>query len=299
LIYDPSARADSNFYLDPNSNVLRQIQLNPPAFADPRVNPQTQAAWGKLNLTSADLLLHPAGTIVSINSANHKLESLKIPANPMTDNEAGVSLLAGIYSGFGSRPGLLDTPTVVTVNAEGTVLVLEGGNNRIHAMDIYGNAVQLFTKQPVPYFLNLTATGGSSTQYLDIAAEFTGFIYVLSSSTSDQVSYQYRLDIYASDQNGTEPISTTMGFNAAKVAVDYWRNVYSLNYEVLRLPNQLFPASGVTEPSISQWLPTTPPPCSVGGTPPPPHGPPHHRKPHPRRPHETARLLRRRDLFRV
>lgn len=297
LIYDPSARADSNFYLDPSSNILRQIQLNPPAFADPRVNPQTQAAWGKLNLPSADLLLHPAGTIVSINSANHKLESLKLPANPVTDAQASVSLLAGVYSGLGSRPGLLDTPTVVTVTAEGVVLVVEGGNNRIHAMDIYGNPVQLFTKQPIPYFLNFSATGGADTQYLDIAAEFTGFIYVLSSSTSDQVTYQYRLDIYAADQSGTEPISTTMGFNAAKVAVDYWRNVYSLNYEVLRLPNQQLP-NGVTEPSISQWLPTEPPPCSVGGAPPPPPNPPHHGRRHPRGRYDS-RLLRRRDLFRV
>lgn len=288
LIYDPSSRADSNFYLDPSSNILRQIQLNPPAFADPRVNPQTQAAWGKLNLPSADLLLHPAGTIVSINSANHKLESLKLPANPVTDDQASVNLLASVYSGLGSRPGLLDTPTVVTVTAEGTVLVVEGGNNRIHAMDIYGNPVQLFTKQPIPYFLNFSAIGGADTQYLDIAAEFTGFIYVLSSSTSDQVTYQYRLDIYAADQTGTQPISTTMGFNAAKVAVDYWRNVYSLNYEVLRLPNQQFP-NGITEPSISQWLPTEPPPCSVGGTPPP-------RRRHPRKRYDS-RLLRRRDLF--
>jgi hypothetical protein len=295
MIYDPSARADSNFYLDPGTNILRQIQLNPPAFADPRVNPQAQAAWGKLNLASADLLLHPAGTVVSINSANHKLESLKVPASPVTDDEASVNLLATLHSGFGTRPGLLDTPTAVNVTAEGAVLVVEAGNNRIHAMDIYGNPVKLFTKQSTPYFLNFSETGGASTEYLDIATEFTGFIYVLSATTSDQVTYQYRLDIYAPDQNGTQPISTTMGFNAAKLAVDYWRNVYSLNYEVLRLPNQQFPASGVTEPSISQWLPTTPPPCTVGGTPTPPPG---RWRRHPRRRHDS-RLLRRRDLFRM
>ncbi len=86
--------------------------------------------------------------------------------------------------------------------------------------------------------------------------EFSGFIYVLSYNNS-----VYRLDIYHPDQSGTTPISTTMGFNAAKVTVDYWRNVYSLNYEVLRLPNGALPANGVTEPSVSQWIPATPPAC--------------------------------------
>lgn len=298
LVYDPSARASSNFYLDTSNNVLRQVQLNPPSFAQPGQN----QAWGKLNLSSTDLLLHPAGTVISINSASHKLESLKIPAAPMTDAAAGEQLLATVHSGLGSRPGLLDTPATATVTADGVVLVLEAGNNRIHALDIHGNPVRFFKNQLSQYFLNFSQTGGTGTAYLDIAAEFTGFIYVLSSFTSDQANYQYRLDIYASDQRGTNPICTTMGFNAAKVAVDYWRNVYSLNYEVLKLPNGNFPANGVTEPSISQWIPTAPPPCELGGL------PPGRKDPMPRLPwphrqtssgaHDGKRLLRRRDFWR-
>jgi hypothetical protein len=92
--------------------------------------------------------------------------------------------------------------------------------NRIHAVDVSGNPVRHFTKQAVPYFLNLTETGGANTQYLDIAAEFSGLIYVLSISSG-----VYRLDIYQPGLGGTTPLSTTMGFNAAKVTVDYWRNV--------------------------------------------------------------------------
>ncbi|HXE12459.1 MAG TPA: hypothetical protein VN633_10085 [Bryobacteraceae bacterium] len=293
MVYDPSTHASSNFYLDTKNNLLRQIQLNPPSFADPRGN----QAWGKLNLSSTDLLLHPAGVIVSINSVSHKLESLRIPAGPDTDTDAEANLLATVFSGFGSRPGLMDTPTAATISADGVVLVLEAGNNRIHAMDIYGNPVRYFKKQATPYFLNFSQTGQQGTQYLDIAAEFTGFIYVLSSFTSDQTNYQYRLDIYASDQTGSDPISTTTGFNAARLAVDYWRNVYSLNYEVLKLPNGNLPPSGITEPSISLWVPTTPPPCDVGGeNPPPGHGRPPHKCPKPHRP--PHRLLRRRDFWR-
>jgi hypothetical protein len=45
-----------------------------------------------------------------------------------------------------------------------------------------------------------------------------------------------------------------LNLNAARIAVDFWRSVYALNYEVLRLPNGTIP--GFTEPSVSVWLPT-------------------------------------------
>jgi hypothetical protein len=139
--------------------------------------------------------------------------------------------------------------------------------------------------------MNFSATGGQGTEYLDIAVEFSGFIYVLSRSNS-----VYRMDIYHPDQTGTDPISTTMGFNAAKVTVDYWRTVYALNYEVLRLPSGGLPGSGTTEPSISQWIPTAPPPCLTQ--------PPGHDHPHPRRQQFVSmasprRPLRRRDFWRA
>jgi hypothetical protein len=65
----------------------------------------------------------------------------------------------------------------------------------------------------------------------------------------------YRLDIYHRDQTNTKPISTTLKVNADKLTVDFWRNVYTLNYEVLKLPNGQVPK--ITEPSVSQWVPAT------------------------------------------
>ena len=255
LVYDPLGRPGANYYLDTtgSKNLVRQVQLAPPSFADPRAN----NAWGKFNLNPDDVLLHPAGALVSINSNNSRMESLHLPAAPMSDADAAVSLLANLHGGQGTRPGLFDNPTVTTITSDGVILILESGNNRIHAVDLSSNPIRHFLKQPVPYFLNFSATGGSGTQYLDIAVEFSGLIYVLSVSNS-----VYRLDIYDPNQSGTNPLSTTMGFNAAKLVVDYWRNVYSLNYEVLRLPDGSLPASGITEPSVSQWIPTTPS-CTV------------------------------------
>ena len=59
--------------------------------------------------------------------------------------------------------------------------------------------------------------------------------------------------------SGNQPIATTLDVNAARLTVDFWRNVYTLNYEVLRLPNGN--AAGLTEPSVSLWTP-----CDQGQT---------------------------------
>jgi hypothetical protein len=258
LAYDPASRANSNFYLDSSSNLLRRISLNPPQFDDPQSpNP---SAWGKFNKNPDDLLLHPSGAVVSINGQSSRIETLKIPSAALPDDEAATNLLANVHGGLGTRPGLMNNPTVATITAEGTLLVLESGNNRIHALDISGNPVRHFSQQPDPYFLNLTATGGANTTYVDIAVEFSGLIYVLSYNFSGS-GYIYRLDIYSHDQSETNPITTTMNMNAAGLVVDYFRNVYTLNYEALK--NADGSVREITEPSISQWIPTTPPPCDT------------------------------------
>ena len=255
LVYDPLGRSGANYYLDSTAglNVLRQIQLDPPSIADPRAG----SAWGKFNLLPDDILMHPSGAVVTINAVTSRMESLKLPTAALTDAQAAIQLQAHLHAGQGTRPGLFSGPTVATITADGVILIVEAGNNRIHAVDAAANPLPFFKKQTEPYFLNFSATGGAGTQYLDVAVEFSGFIYVL--SYSDSI---YRLDIYRPDQTGTDPVTTTKGFNAAKLTVDYWRNVYSLNYEVLMIDGAL-PPKNVTEPSISQWVPTTPPPCDA------------------------------------
>ncbi|MBV8867126.1 MAG: hypothetical protein JO210_17145 [Acidobacteriaceae bacterium] len=243
LLTDPSA----NFYLDTSSKMLRQVRLDPtPDFSDPL----SGKSFGKLNLDSTMLLLHPAGHAVSINNANSKLEALHLPASALEDSVAAKRFLARTYSGQGSRPGLMKAPLAACIAAEGAILVLEDStaNNRIQAFDLGGNPVRYFTGQSDSYFMYLTATEGST--YLDVAAEFSGFIYVLSRNGSPPV---FRLDIYHPSQSDSQPICTTKGMNAARLTVDFWRNVYTLNYEVLKLPSGHHP--GITEPSVSFWLP--------------------------------------------
>jgi hypothetical protein len=246
--YDLLTHKSLNLYVDTESLMIRGVSLDPPGYN----GPGSDQSYGMLNMDSTRCLLHPAGHIVSISNANHKLEVLKVPAKPMTDALAAQFFLARTVSGPGFLPGLVMSPTALAIAPDGAILVLEEGNNRIQAFDLGGNSVSFFKQQSDPHFLELDATAGAT--YLDLAIEFTGYLYVLSKDASNV----HRLDIYHPSQSTTAPICTTMGVNAAKLTVDFWRRAYVLNYEVLQMPGGGIPA--FTEPSVSLWLPPPPTP---------------------------------------
>ena len=90
LAYNLLTDSRANCYLDTSSLFLREIQLDPaPEFA----SPVEDRSFGKLNLDSTELLLHPAGYIVSLNNANHKLEALRLPSAAMKDAAAEAHFL--------------------------------------------------------------------------------------------------------------------------------------------------------------------------------------------------------------
>jgi hypothetical protein len=84
--------------------------------------------------------------------------------------------------------------------------------------------------------------------YLAMSTETKGYVYVLSYVGNGSVVSDYRLDVY--QPNGSW-LARTTGLNAARIVVDIWRNVYSLNYESFGGPH------GRTEPSVSLWAPST------------------------------------------
>jgi hypothetical protein len=251
LVYSLLGQKDANFYADPKTRRIRGVTLDP----TPSFDPSTDMAWGTLNFDSTSLLLHPTGVLVNVNDQNHRLETLKIPASPLAGPESDTKLLARVHGGQGSRPGLLQNPRAAAVTPDGVILVLEADNQRIQAFDIGGNSVQYFGKQKEPYFLRLDATASGDTVYLDLAVENTGYVYVLSYNQA-QHPFPYRLDVYGPGQSGTSPLFTTHGFNAARVAVDFWRNVYSLNYETVKKPDGTLPE--LAEPTVSLWVPNDP-----------------------------------------
>jgi hypothetical protein len=249
VVYDLKDSPDSNFYLDTSggNRLVRQIRLaldQLPSFDGPDSN----KAWGAFSNPSDALLLHPQRKLISISSAFDKIEVLDLPDAAVPDSEAP---LARVHSATGTREGLIHGPICAAVAADGTILVLESENRRIQAFDLGGNPAPHFGANKDKYFVPLQEESTTPT-YLDLAVEYVGYLYVLSSVTN-QGLYEYRLDIYTPQGDF---LARTTGVNAAKLAVDLWRNAYSLNFEQLRYPDGTLPT--VTEPSVSQWIPSTP-----------------------------------------
>ena len=91
--------------------------------------------------------------------------------------------------------------------------------------------------------------------YLDVGVETKGFIYVLSYQGTGSAQSDYHLDIYNPDGawlSRTPKNAGNPGVNGARMIVDQWRNLYTLNYEAILGPNNR------TEPSVSTWIPSTP-----------------------------------------
>ncbi len=242
MVYDLMGKKNHNFYVDPTHNHVRQIRLggDNASFDGPNSN----KAWGKFSFASDALLYHPANQLISINRAADKIEVLKLSSGSSSDDEAPYSQ---VYSGTGTREGLLSGPTLAALDANGTVLILETGNNRIQAFDVGANPVPKFGEGA--YYVPLI---DKPTAYLDLSVEYTGYMYVLS-YIEISGTRKFRLDIYTPAGSF---LARTHGFVAARLAVNYWRDIFALNYQLLLLPDASLPER--TEPSVSQWIPSTP-----------------------------------------
>lgn len=154
LVYDLVNDPDFNFYLDTSTantefqgGVIRQIRLS--AGNQGFDAPSSNRAWGKLRFPSDALLLHPGRKIVSVNATHSKIEVIDLPSAAVADAEAPGS---HTYGGRGLREGLMDSPVLAALAPDGTVLVLESGNQRIQAFDLNANPAQKFGIAKADYY---------------------------------------------------------------------------------------------------------------------------------------------------
>jgi hypothetical protein len=237
IAYDRTSPSSNSFYIDASSggNLVRRITMTgvdqPPTLDGPASN----RSVGRFHFAPDAFLIHPTGKLISFNSERSKMEVLTPSDSPTAD---AVAVLAQSYCGPGKREGLLKGPVCAAVAHDGSILVIEAGNNRIQAFDTGANPAQVF--------------GGSSTMplrpangatYLDLTVESTGFIYVLLLDGNGA----FALDIYKADGSF---LSSTPNVPASKIAIDLFRNTYTLNFENIR-------TGGSVEPSVSQWIPST------------------------------------------
>ncbi len=252
IVYDPlgPAAGGHHFFLQPANDGyhLRGTSL---ATRAPTFDLGQTKSWGRFQNALDSLAVLPSGFVVGINRVNHKMEVLLLPAEPVDGAvEPKAVPFAATKLGKGSRAGLLDTPVAVATWG-GAVLILEQGNRRVQAFDAIGNSVSLFQGKSTPLMVLKPEADGVTATYLDLAVEGLGYLFVLSYVSNGSTPSDYRLDVYS--PNG-DFIARTGSVAAARIAVDLFRTVYTLNYEpVVGAPK--------VEPSVSQWLPVTPDTC--------------------------------------
>ena len=231
---------------DPSgSMLLRAVSLQPgqPMIASPG------QSFGRFTGAQDDLALHPAGYAVALNSATRKLQILRVTALTADANAPA----AAIRAGQGTRPGLLDDPVAVACSLDRIVVLQTSPDwpqGCVCAFDVKGNPVNCFSGGA--WLAGLHPEGTANVVVVDLSIESKGYLYVLKylePATSPQVlASDYRLDIYNPD--GTF-LTQMAGLAAARLHVDLWRNLFTLNYEILQ-------GSGRTEPSVATWIPSTP-----------------------------------------
>lgn len=261
VLYDPIGPASDgrHFFLEPSTYRPDPSDLTTPpvgVFLLRAVTLDTQtpwaaggaSSWGCFSTAVDSLTVLPTGYVVGVNRTSHKMQVLLLPEEA-TDLDAAPqsTTFAAQKCGQGRREGLLDTPVAVA-SLGNAVLVLEQGNRRVQALDAHANAVPLFSGG-TSNVMALRAEEGIT--YLDLAVEGQGYMYVLSYQGDGTLPAQYRLDLYTPDGAFQ---ARTVGVAAACIAVDLFRNLYTLNYETLA-------GAPTSEPSLSQWLPHTPGAC--------------------------------------
>lgn len=253
LVFDlhgPASGDGNNFWIDPREGAyhVRQVLLGKAGTFDF----STARSWGRFNQQIDAAAVHPSGRVVGISTANSRLEVLSL-SSAVADAEAP---LAEIYAGYGSRPGLLHGPIAVVANPTGAAVVvletadggLRGGAARLQAFDLSGNPAPIFGGKTSS--VALLKDESRAATLLDLAIESKGYLYVLKYLGDGSEVTDYLLDVYNPDGSW---LAQTAGLSAAKMCVDAWRTLYTVNFEVLRKPD-----GSRTEPSVSIWLPSPP-----------------------------------------
>jgi len=253
IVYErlgPPDGTGMNFFLEPSTDSF--LVKSVVADTSTPFDVSTAQAWGQFSEPLDSVALVPTGYLVGVNRMNHKMEILELPPAAVDSNQAPQSVAFAVQKmGLGTRPGLLGSPVALAVFGT-TILILEDGNRRIQAVDVSGNPVLQFQGQTMSLIdLSAVESDPSSVVYLDIGVEGLGYMYVLSYTNGGLSADDYRLDIW--DPDGNHLLRKT-GVAAARMAVDTFRNVYTLNYEtIVGAPR--------VEPSLSQWEPSTPAGC--------------------------------------
>lgn len=259
IVYDrlnPDLVNGNNFFLEPQSGggyLVRRLILSPNGGA---LTWKSGEAWGRILQDLTAVTYHPYGFIVGINAVTGKLQKLQVPAAPVPDSADPT--LSQLHAGTGMRAGLTMSPVDLCCTLDGVIIVLEAGANRMQAFDVNGSPVEYFGSGAEKSSLQ-QMHGSTSDTRLSIGVDGSSYLYVLSYTGSGSAASNYRIDVYKAD--GTFIVAPT-GINAAAFDVDYWRNLFALNYAVVTTTDGTTPYTdptlGRVQPSLSIFVPSNP-----------------------------------------
>ena len=243
--YTPANMTGNHFYLDPvrisadnPAYYLRKLNLDPASGLF-----RATESWGRFPMQLDRLAVHPWGCVVGISTNNHKLGILDIPDQAYSDDANTNN--AVLKLGYGENDKFVKKPQALTISRTGAILILEGeGAMSIKAFDVFGN--------PWPFFADGTRSSfplqEEDAKWLDIGIDDTEFVYILSYTGTGTRKDDYRLDVY---NKAGQRVFRNIGISVARMIVDKWRRIYSLNQEIMK-------NSPILEPTVSVWMPSVP-----------------------------------------
>ncbi len=251
LYLDPSGNKDTGYHLREVTPVTDQTV----PMGDPRrlFDLATGTSWGRFAILPTSMAIHSNGYVAAVNPSCGRMLILALPAKSSPDADAP---WASAPLEPGTAPGRLLAPALVAIRPDQTILVLEAGNQRIQAFSRGGHPVPAFPNMnPLYWFPLMSHAPPDDVVYLSMSVDVANYVFVLSQTGNGYDAADFYLDVYA--PTGALLFSQR-GLNAGGLAVDLWRNVYTLNYQQIAGPG------GRPEPSVSEYTPSTPKttPCS-------------------------------------
>ena len=186
----------------------------------------TAPPLGTFLLPVSAAALHSSGRVITVHTDSGRVGTVHPAATPRPG-------LAAYSAGPGTEIGLLQSPTAVAVTNPGTVIILEAGASQLAAFDLNGNPVKYFGTDPNN--LQYTQPLANPGTYLDLAVDGANHIYLLYYTNDGSQPGDYHLDVY--NPNGTPLTTLSTGINVPKMAVDFWRSVYGVNFTPLDSPS--------------------------------------------------------------
>jgi len=254
---------------------LRKVDVTGTSDFDPGTLPDPGLlSHGRFPFFPDHTAMHPSGHLIGVNQKASKVMILNIDQAGKPDSDIPVAISNAGKALVANREGLLFRPVALGCSYDGTILILdqvfsqETSESRVQAFDVLGRAVTCFQDDkgeqtsilPIPnngeVYLDMCVVGNKSMTY----------IFILYYTGNGKAATDYNVAIYGFGEKAKgsdmKPIVTTNNVPAARIVVDMWHTLYTLNYQMVA--DTAGKPSGPTTPhtgpdgrtvlSISEWL---------------------------------------------